>query len=364
MIRVLQVYPQLNNAGTEMVIMNLYKNIEKNKVQFDFLVEKKGELDDIIRNMGGRIYYLKSPNKKLYYKALNSFFHEHKEYSIVHTHTHRNMGYVLKAAKKNGVTIRIAHSHNARVNLPKIVYLYKKITSRIIEKNATDFFACSSIAAKWLFPHKYSQAKIVYNAIELEKFYFQTSSRQKIRDELGLNENHKLICHVGRFAKQKNHNKIIDIANELLKNHDDTFFALVGEGPLLVEIKDKAKRLNIEDKIFFLGNRTDVNSIMSASDLFLFPSLHEGLGIVLIEAQTSGLDCITSEMVPSEADLKLGLFTKKKLSDNVLEWVNTINGKLIKKNNRNNFSKRAILSNYDISKVATKVQKFYEKGVW
>lgn len=364
MIRVLQVYPQLNNAGTEMVIMNLYKHIDRSKIQFDFLVEEKGELDDIIRKMGGIIYYLKNSNKNSYYKSLNSFFHVHREYSIVHTHTHKSMGYVLKAAKRNGVTIRIAHSHTARLGLPKAITFYKKFTSKIIEENATDFFACSSIAAKWLFPRKYKQAKIIYNAIELEKFYFKDQSRQTVRNQLGLNNNQKLICHVGRFAQEKNHSKIINIASELLKIRDDTFFVFVGDGPLHNDIKKKAKELEVEEKMFFLGSRTDVYSILSASDLFIFPSLREGLGISLIEAQANGLYCVASEKVPNEADLKLGLFMKKSTSDSALEWASSINDKLNEEVIRNKVSEKSNIENYDISIIANKVQNFYEIGDW
>ena len=361
MIRVLQVYPQLNNAGTEMVIMNLYKNIDKNRVQFDFLVEEPGELDHIIRDMGGKIYYIKKANKRNYFKAIIDFFNLHKEYKVVHAHTHRNMGVVLKAAKLAGIRIRIAHSHNSRTDVPKFFTVYKRITSKIVEDNATDFFACSLNAAKWLFPAKYKKARIINNAIDLEGFSYNFEERRKLRNELGIGDNDKVVCHVGRFAKQKNHSFLIEIANYLLSKTDEIKLVLVGDGPLFDQNKGKVKSLGIEDSVIFLGSRVDVNHIMSASDLFLLPSYHEGLGIVLIEAQANGLSCIASEAVPPEADLGLELFTSKLLSDGVVSWANSISIQLNKVTDRNELSNKALNSNYDIKKVAKMVQDFYEK---
>jgi hypothetical protein len=169
----------MNNAGTEMVIMNLYRNINKNKVQFDFLVQKSGELDNDIQNMGGRVFYLPVENKRIYTHKLAIFFAEHKEYNIIHTHTHSEMGLVLKIASEAGIRIRIAHSHNARTDLLSIFSLYKRISSRKIEKYATNFFACSSNAAKWLYPTKYKQCQIVYNGIDISKFKYSVEKRKK-----------------------------------------------------------------------------------------------------------------------------------------------------------------------------------------
>lgn len=355
MIRVLQVYPQLNNAGTEMVIMNLYRNIDKEKIQFDFLVQKEGELDEIIKKMGARIYYIDSEND--YRKKLRNFFEEHKEFSIVHTHMHREMGEILKQAAKAGIPFRIAHSHNARTDLPQIAKLYKIITGYNTEKYATHFVACSEEAANWLFPRKYKQAVVWKNAIEMDRFIFSDSVREKKREELGIPTSAKVICHVGRFAEQKNHKRIISILNDIVAQEEKIYAVLVGVGPLLDEIK----KISISDRIKFLGNRTDVPEILCASDVFLFPSLYEGLGIVAVEAQTNGLNCLASTNVPKSADLGTGCFKQLELQEGNTEWEKVLVNLLDKTdiNERKKCSLKALNTEYNIKIIAKKVQDFY-----
>ncbi|KMO87670.1 hypothetical protein AB840_01900 [Megasphaera cerevisiae DSM 20462] len=359
MIRVLQVYPQLNNAGTEMVIFNLYKNIDRNKIQFDFLVEKPGELDSVVKSMDGKIFYINELEKKQYLERLVEFFYSHKEYNIVHTHTHQRMGEVLQAASIAGVKTRIAHSHNSRTDLPRIFSLYKRITSRRIEKYATDLFACSVDAAKWLYPCKYKQCKIIHNSIELQKFSYNQMKRNTMRLNLSIKPNVPVICHIGRFARQKNHKFLIDVAHQLVSKCSLVKFILVGVGPLQDNIRNRTKEYGIADNIFFLENRSDVSDILAASDIFVFPSLYEGLGIVLIEAQASGLRCVVSDKIPSEADLGLNLIKRKSLSDGASLWADTILQELSMQNNREFLSNSALLSDYDIRKTTKLIEQFY-----
>lgn len=353
MVKVLQVYPQLNNAGTEMVIMNLFNNINQNEVHFDFLIQNKGVLDDKIKETGAKIYYIPN-NGKEYKKNLKAFFEKHNEYKAVHTHTHAEMALVLNAAKKAGIKYRIAHSHNSREDLPKILKLYKRITSIPIERNANRFLACSKLAARWLFPHKYKECKVVENAIELEKFSFNEETRKTVRANFGFKDDDIVICHVGRFAEQKNHRRIIELLNKLIEQNEKVHALLVGDGPLLDEMKNKAK----SESIVFLGNRSDVPDILCAADMFLFPSLHEGLGIVLIEAQASGLHCVASTAVPSEADIGLGILKRLSLKEADEVWLNAVisscnNGK------REELSQSAVTSNYNIKKIGKYMEKFY-----
>ena len=358
MLRVLQVYPQMNNAGTERVIMNLYENMDLEKVQFDFLVEKQGELDEKIKNMGGRIYYL--PSDCDYRKKLKQFLKEHSEYHILHTHTHGNMGIVLKIAKKCGIKCRIAHSHNARTDLPVIATFLKGLTSLEIEKNATHFFACSTNAAKWLFPHRTKECKVVYNGIDLRKYLYQEDRRNYFRHELGIKKNETVLIHVGRFAKQKNHEFLIKVFDYLIKKEQlEAKLLLIGVGPLQEEIKRLVESLGLKERVIFMGNRSDVDSLLSASDLFVFPSLHEGLGIVVIEAQASGLKCIVSDAVPDEADLKLRTLQKVSLQDSEKYWCEMIREALKEKCNRNAYNERIMNSNYNIKNVAKQMQEFY-----
>lgn len=360
MIRVLQVYPQINNAGTERVIFNLYENIDTSKIQFDFLVERPGELDNKIRNMGGVIHYLCAEKKGDYYRELIEFFKNHPEYRIVHAHTHARMGLVLKAAKKCGIPCRIAHSHNARNDLPKIAAIVKGITSIPIESNANYFFACSLNAAKWLFPHRLKKCKILYNGIKMENYLFDIEQRNKIRHSIGVAENDFIMIHVGRFAKQKNHEYLVKILENYNKiDRSNWKMILVGEGPLEEVIKKKVDECELLDHVIFLGSRKDVNKLYSAADMFVFPSLHEGLGIVVIEAQASGLPCIVSDAIPPEADMELGLLCTLPLQDDIKQWTKNIISNKKNISERDDISKLVLKSKYNIRVVAEQMQDFY-----
>jgi glycosyltransferase involved in cell wall biosynthesis len=364
MIRVLQVYPQMNNAGTERVIFNLYENIDTTKVQFDFLVERPGEMDEKINRLGGKIHYLYSENKHKYYKDLVEFFQKHPEYRVIHTHTHARMGIVLKAAKKCDVPCRIAHSHNARTDLPKVAAFIKSLTSIPIECYSNYFFACSNNAAKWLFPHRVNKCKILYNGINLEDYLFNNENRLKHRKALGISDNDFVMIHVGRFAKQKNHEFLIKILNQYAKSDDSNWkMLLVGEGPLESSIKSMVNDMKLSEHVIFLGNRSDVNELYSAADMFVFPSLHEGLGIVVIEAQASGLPCIVSDAVPPEADMEVGMLKSLSLNENVEKWTELINANKQHIDDRNSKRESILKGKYNIKLIAKQMQTFYmEQG--
>lgn len=361
MIKILQVYPVMNNAGTEMVIMNLFQNVDSNRVHFDFLVQDDGERDNEIIQAGSTIYKIPFNNKKQYYRDLIDFFHNHPEYVGVHTHTHGQMGIVLKAAKKCDIKLRIAHSHNARQDLPKIAKLYKYLTSYDIENNATDFFACSEEAAKWLFTRKYNQYRFLPNGINIERFIFNKDHRSEVRNEFGIENDDFVVGHIGRLAKQKNHEFLIDIANNL-KSHKNIKFLCVGEGPLFEELSNKINELGLQGKVILVGSRNDAYKFYSAFDVFILPSLHEGLGIVAIEAQASGLNTIVSDGVPKVADCKLSLFKTLSIKNEDLKvWSQEIlncqmSGSSI---SRNSYYDQIKESDYNIKFSAKKIESFY-----
>lgn len=358
MIRVLQVYPQMNNAGTEHVIFNLYENIDTTQVQFDFLVERPGELDEKILNMGGKIYYLYKEKKCDYYSSLIQFFHEHPEYLVVHTHTHARMGIVLKAAKKCNIPCRIAHSHNARNDLPRVAAFIKGLTSIPMEQSANYFFACSSNAAKWLFPHRVNKCKVLYNGIQLDEYLFNAENRKNVRAALGISDDTFVMIHVGRFAKQKNHEYLVKILESYSKiDQSDWKMILVGEGPLEESIKTQVREAGLIEHVLFLGSRKDVNELYSAADMFIFPSLHEGLGIVVIEAQASGLPCIVSDAIPSEADLDVGLLSTLRLQDSFEKWIEMVVAK--KQSVEARDVQKILKGKYNIKLIAAQMQAFY-----
>lgn len=351
----------MDAGGIETLVMNLYRCIDRNLVQFDFLLhrESKGFYDDEIKKMGGRMYYVPSINPfhhRKYIESLDYFFLTHHEYKIVHAHINAYSFYVLRAAAKARIPIRIAHSHiaNPSINLKAPFVFYCKLK---IKKFATHLFACSEIAGEWLFGktiHKSKKFHIIKNAIDSKKYTFDANKRSLVRKELLIDDKFVFI-HVGRFVHQKNHRFLIDFIKQYYTHNSNISLLLLGEG----EDKDKIKKMvqenQLDNVVKFLGVTSNVNEYLSASDCFLFPSLFEGLGIVAIEAQTAGLLTICSDKVPKEANIS-PLYHSVKLDVN--QWVNEVLKNVNYKRLHNNF---AFNSGYDIGETANWLQDFYIK---
>ncbi|WP_121610103.1 glycosyltransferase family 1 protein [Mesobacillus foraminis] len=308
-IRVLQVVTIMNRGGLETMLMNYYREIDRSKIQFDFMVNRleRGDYDDEIEGMGGRIYRMppiRPGNYNSYFTLLDKFFEQHKEYKVVHAHINENSSFVLRSANKAGIPCRVSHSHLAGLPLD-IKYPFRLYARLHLNKNANHFFACSDEAGEWLFGKEFAKKqdiRIFKNAINCNEFKFNQDIRNKVRKELNI-ENKFVIGHVGRFNPQKNHSFLLDIFYEVYKKNNNAILLLVGQGDLINETKRKVEKLNLNHAVIFLGMRTDIADLMQSMDLFLFPSLYEGLGVVLIEAQASGIKCITSTGTPREADV-------------------------------------------------------------
>lgn len=305
---VAQIMGKWIGGGVESVIMNYYRHLDHTKVQFDFICDEDSTRIpyDEIKKLGGRVFlvpkYQKLPQ---YLKALEGLFRKN-QYRIVHSNVNTLSVFPLYAAKKAGVPVRISHSHstsNAREWKRNII---KNILRPFSKKYATDYFACSELAGRYLFGNKtfdQGKVKIIHNAIDLDKFKFDKVARKKLREEFGIKDSTVVIGHVGRFVKQKNHDFLIDVFNEYHTKNPDSKLLLVGTGPLEEKIKAKVEKLNLSNSVLFLGQREDTNKLYSAMDVFCLPSLYEGLGMVLIEAQMNGLPCLASDKVPKEAKI-------------------------------------------------------------
>lgn len=302
-IRILHIVTYMGRGGLETMIMNYYRSIDRSKVQFDFLVhrEERADYDDEIESLGGRIYRIPklNPFSISYLKSLDSFFREHNEYRIVHCHQDCLSSIPLKYAKKHGVPFTIAHSHNANQDR-NFKYLIKMIAKKSITKYADYLFACGNEAGKWMF--NTDDFKVLNNAIDTNLYTYNEEIAKQIREELGIRDKF-VVGHVGRFNPQKNHKFIIDVFKEIKRIKNDSVLLLVGDGELRQDIELMVSNMNLRDDIKFLGIRDDVNNLMQAMDAFLFPSLYEGIGIVLIEAQSSGLKCIISDTIPKDGIL-------------------------------------------------------------
>lgn len=305
MIRVLMVVTSLDCGGIENLLMNIYRLIDRNIIQFDFLTHRgtKFYFEEEVKQLGGKIYRI-SPVNPFFYskycKELNRFFKEHKEYKIVHAHLNTLSSYVLKTAKKNNVPIRIAHSHNCNLGDSFIKRLIK-IYSRFILPNYCNYqFACSKEAGDFLFGKKNNNYFTIRNGINVEKYRLDTTLRTQERSKLNINNN-IVFGNVGRFTEQKNHMYLLDIFKYINRKNTATKLLLIGDGELSQKIENRIKELNLEKSVILLGMRDDINKLLMVMDVFLFPSKSEGLGIALIEAQASGLQCLASTAIPKEA---------------------------------------------------------------
>ena len=281
-IIVAHIMGKWNGGGVESVVMNYYKNIDRNRIQFHFLCDE--DSTDIpyeeIEKLGGKVIVI-PPYQKLfkYQKELYRIFKENN-YKIIHSHINALSVFPLRIAKKAGVPIRIAHSHSTSNKKEWKKNILKMILRPFSKLYANNYFACTEYAGKWLFGKKVVERKelnVINNAIDLKKFEFNENTREDLRKELGIKEDTLIIGHVGRFMKQKNHEFLIDVFEKAIKQDDNIYLILVGQGPLEDKIKEMAKEKGIEYKILFLGQRNDVNKLYQAMDIFVLPSLYEGL---------------------------------------------------------------------------------------
>lgn len=320
-IRILHIVTYMGRGGLETMLMNYYRAIDRNRIQFDFLTHRdfRADYDDEIEALGGRIYRLPNlnPFSRSYLDALDRFFAEHLEYRIVHSHLDCMSAIPLKAAKKHGVPVRIAHAHSSRQDRD-LKYPLKLLFKRGIARQATQLFACGKEAGKWMFGT--DDFHVLNNAIDAERYRFDPKVRQEVRSELGIPADALVAGHVGRFMAPKNHGFLLRIFAEL---PDHARLLLVGDGVLRTNIEQQAKVLAIRDRIIFTGVRTDVDRLLQAMDIFLMPSLFEGLPVSIVEAQAAGLPCVISDKVPIECK-KTDLITQLPLDASPAEWAEAV----------------------------------------
>lgn len=358
-IRILHVVPNMQAGGLESFVMSIYRNIDRNKVQFDFLYHYEGEyfFDDEIRQMGGQIYNLtvrQDNDLRKYIRDLNSFFRKHKEYKVIHSHM-PSLGFIhLNVAKKQGVSVRIIHSHNSSFEKTFKGFI-KSILGQFSVKYANYRFACSIDAGKYLYHNK--EFTVINNAIDVSKFLFDSNIRNQMRDKMNLNDKF-VIGHVGRFVLQKNHSFLLDVFVKILEKKPNSVLLLVGDGDIKSKIENKVNELGIEKNVIFYGTSNEVQKLFQVMDVFILPSLFEGLGIVLIEAQAAGLKCFTSaDVVPEEAHVSKNL-EYIPLDESEIYWAN----KILKYDNyyeRKDMYKDICEHKYDIESVSNKLQEFY-----
>ena len=361
-IRVLHEDVILDPGGIETLLMNLYRHIDREQLQFDFMVHRpdKGFYEDEVTSMGGKIYRTPpfNPFKIHSFKSsVCEILEAHPEYKVFHCHAELNL-WPLKYAHRLGIPTRIAHSHNAKtvVNLKYFFFRYEKL---FIKKHCTDMFMCSTPAGEWSFGKKAvadGRVRFIKNGIEPERFRFDEKTRREVREELGVG-NKTVIGHVGRFMQQKNHSFLLEIFSIIHKKNPNTVLALCGEGRLEGEIRKKAAELGIADSVIFLGVRKDTNRIYQAYDMFLFPSLWEGLPLTGIEAQTAGLPVLMSDVITPETIVTDNVTTFS-LSATAEQWAD-MTLEILSSYKREDCQGQVVKAGFDIQETADWLQSFY-----
>ena len=341
--------------------MNLYRHIDRSKVQFDFLVHttKKCFFDDEIRSLGGRIFsvpYYKIINGLQYKKSLNNFFSEHPEIKIVHGHLGSCAHIYLKIAKKYGC-FSIAHSHNTKPQSLSIKNVLYRLFTYKTRRTADYFFGCSMAAAEYRFGKKIAHSEkcsVLKNAIDLQQFAYSEDARNEIRKEFGLKDEF-VIGHIGRFNPQKNHSFLIDVFEEIHRLNSNAVLVMLGDGYLKPSIESIVNKNGLHDKVIFTGVRSDANRFLSAFDLFFFPSLYEGLPVTMIEAQANGLPIVCSDSITKEVDVS-NTVRYYSLSYSAKNWADYINSIVFQRFDLFSELKK---NGYDINESSKKLALFY-----
>lgn len=311
MIRIIHVIKIMDHGGAETMIMNFYRNIDRSKIQFDFLCmdEKTGDYDNEIIKMGGRIHRVSNPNdgriKNLLqiYKLLKRL---KKEENLVGIHSHVSFysGLVNFVAWLAGIKLRISHSHTTSDTRKSGIVrkMYNSLSKLLIKLFSNVKIACGEKAGEYLYGN--SKFRIINNGIDLEKYQNVSKEQCKIvKEELGILENELVIGNVARFEKVKNHNFFIDFAKELKNNRKDFKILLVGNGSLYNKFKEMIKKEKLEKYFIMPGIRDDINVLMNIMDIFVMPSLYEGFPLVVVEALAAGTPCLLSDTISKETDI-------------------------------------------------------------
>lgn len=365
MVKVLHIVNIMNRAGLETFIMNVYRNINRNQIQFDFLVhvDQPGDYDDEIKKLGGNIYSITSRRKSYMKnkKELKEFFKMNNHYDVVHMHV-SSLSYIepLIEACNAGVEIRIVHGHSSSMPSNFVHFVLHKFNQLRIENIATHMVSCSDLVSKWVFKKEKNVIK-VNNGVDLKQFLFHESLYNSIREEMDLTG--KLVVgHVGRFVESKNHLFIIDVFKELKSRHNNSVLLLVGDNtsPLNCRIMEKIESYGLRESVIITGVRNDIPQLLNSMDIFLFPSQYEGLPVTLVEAQSLGLPCFVSDTITKDVEITpiikyLSLQLKPSLwAAKILEMNN------FSRKSRNEYNSLVGRSGFDIKEVVAELESIYK----
>lgn len=330
MIRVLHNLGGIGLGGSQTFVMELYRQIDRSKIQFDFVIfnDSNDGYKNEISALGGRIflcprYSLK--NRRKFCAWWSEFFKNHPEYKIIHGHVYSCASVYLRIAKQNGL-ITICHAHSTSNGSNPLTNLIKRLYENRIKKFADYLFACSTDAGKFLYGEKALKRNNYYlipNCINVSKFNFSPEKRKQVRGRFGLGDDVFLVGHVGSFRVAKNHEFIVSVFKRLKEENKNAVLMLVGIGDRMSIIQEYCERNGLASSVIFAGNQHDVSSFYSAFDCFLFPSLWEGLPVSVVEAQASGLPCLISDRITKDVYLTSFIKTMS-LNEDVNAWADQL----------------------------------------
>lgn len=360
MKRLLCLLSSMNVGGAETFLMKIYRSIDHLKYQMDFCINIKGECfyEKEIIALGGKIYRIppKSQSLSQFKKRLTEIV-KNGQYKYVLRITSSAMGFMdLKIAKKAGAEIcsaRSSNSNDGNALKSKIAHFLGKIFYR---RYVDVKIAPSDLAAKYTFgkkAYRHGEVHILHNALDLDVYKFDEQKRKNIRDEFSIGDHVKVIGHIGRFSEQKNHSFLLDVFDQIQHKNPNSILMLVGKGELEKQIKTKITALKLDNSVIFTGVRSDVSALLSAMDVFVFPSLYEGMPNTVIEAQATGLPCVISDTITKEADIT-GRVKYISLKNSIEDWAKEA---LIRTNTRIDVKNKFIENHYDVGSVVTEFTK-------
>lgn len=360
--RILHVIGKMDRGGAEIMIMNLYRQINRTKIQFDFMVhsDETGTFDEEINALGGKIYRVPTyqiKNHFQYHKSWATFFKVQPEHKIIHAHLTTSAAIFLPIAKKNGL-VTIAHAHNDTPISKGKKALVKNGLRYPLRYIADYFFACSQAAGLRLYGKNFAQSEncfIFENAFDVNKFTYDPIMRKKKRIELDV-EDKFVVGHVGRFALVKNHDFLIEVFNSIKKQNSEAILLLVGDGYRRQNVEQKVVEMGLFEHVFFLGVRDDIPELLQAMDVFVFPSFYEGFPVSLVEAQASGLSAVVSDSITAEVELT-NLLKRIPLQRGAAYWANVVTNL---ENKRCDMSAVVKAAGFDITEKALWLEHFYE----
>lgn len=358
-VKVAHCLGQLNTGGAETLVMNIFRHIDRSKYQFDFLLfnDEKGFYDEEAKSLGANLFYVPSMRKIGIFKYIKQMiiFFKNNDIDIVHSHMDWQGGFIAYAAHKAGIKKIVVHSHaNQKMFESNIIYkIMISINKYLIKKYATDCVACSKEAGKSLFKKDFD---VLINGIDLDKFLNPNQEViEKLKNEFQIKDTDIVLGNVGSLSENKNQSFLIELLYELNKKNKNYKLILVGNGSMKTELIRLVNQLGVHEQVIFAGVRKEIPEMMSLFDIFLFPSKKEGLGIVAIEAQTSGLNCIVSDSIPKQCDMGLSLVYRKPLV--IKEWVDSILS--LKKEKVLVDRNKLLNSNFNIERNCEQLEKIY-----